>query len=95
MRHGALTFRLMVLTGHSCFARFLLKIRPKETPPHAQHTVEASQVRAEHRRVLVVAIDSADLSHSALIQTMIWSKSAWETITSFCEAVKEDAGCAR
>ena len=43
---------------------------------------------AEHRRILVEAIGSGDLSHPALVETMVrGGPEVWEAVTSFCEAV--------
>ena len=108
-RHGVLTFRLtQVLTGHGCFGRFLFRIKREETPgchhcvdrpeDTVEHTVEVCPAWAEHRRVLTEAIGGGDLSRPALVQAMVRSESAWEAVTSFCEAVmlaKEEAERAR
>ena len=44
---------------------------------------------AEHRRVLLEAIGSGDLSRPALVEAMVWGggAEAWEAITSFYDAV--------
>ncbi|KAJ8717570.1 hypothetical protein PYW07_005500 [Mythimna separata] len=58
--------------------------RPEDT---VEHTVEVCPAWAEHRRVLVEAIGSGDLSRRALVQAMVRSDEGWHAVASFCEAV--------
>nr|XP_032522003.1 uncharacterized protein LOC116773624 [Danaus plexippus plexippus] len=84
-RHGVLTLRLtQVLTGHRSFERYLFRIQREESPVFrhcddqpknmVEHTVAESPAWHKHRRVLRVAIGGGELSHPALVQTMMRSE---------------------
>ncbi|XP_063386902.1 uncharacterized protein LOC134672884 [Cydia fagiglandana] len=99
-RSGVLTFRLtQVLSGHGCFGSYLHKVAQREPTPEchqcgadvdsAQHTLAECPVFGEEREALVAQVGQ-DLSLPAVVQAMLGSESAWETVLTFCEHVMGD-----
>ncbi|CAG4946299.1 unnamed protein product [Colias eurytheme] len=106
-RWGTITFRMtQIFTGHGCFGEYLHRIgRSSQENCHhcdaicdsAQHTLEVCPAWAMQRMVLIQEIGS-DLSLSAVINAMLSSRSAWQSVQNFCECImlqKESAERAR
>lgn len=57
------------------------------TEDTVDHTVQVCPAWEGHRRVLVEAIGSGDLSRPALVQAMVRGEREWDAVASFSEAV--------
>jgi hypothetical protein len=93
---GGLSYRMtQMLIRHGCFREYLCRIGKKQTMhchhcegnrDSAQQTLVHCPALAEESGILIQEVDE-DLSLAALASTMVFRKSAWKAVSSFCERV--------